>query len=475
MKFSVFLLALGVFALPLTAHAQEGSVSVYGTLQPFLDNFRTSDATLPGLSPANGGASQVPPEAYTGEDLPNRFRITSGTSNIGFKGEIKLGPHISAFFQVENYVNPDGDPQVLLSPWASRNSGVGLKGDYGTLFFGNWDTPFKVPTLYVGPLRGLNPFDNAISGNPGFNVPVTTTQNGRASGRGDAAFNRRQGNSVQYWTPTFYGIQARAVVSVNEGRTRATDIDPSISPVLWGGSLSYTLGKFSATYAYEQHLDYFGTNWTGGSPGASLTNKTSNDDAHELVAWYTFPTGTRLAAVVDRLTYRNKDTIPGNVKSYQRDAFYVALQQHLADHTLWGGFGLAGAGRCVLVGNAPCTTNGLNAIQWSVGYTYSPVKTVDLYASYYEVHNGRSGAYGLFPPVVPLAPGTTSHAFGIGIMFLFDATMKFGGASEPPPAPPATTTPAAPAAPAAAEAPPPPPSETPEKAPEPAPEKPGPT
>src|SRR4029079_14273530 len=142
----------------VAAHAQEGSVSVYGTLQPLVDNFRTSDATLPGLSPANGGATQVPPKAYTGEDLPNRFRITSGTSNIGFKGDIKITKHLSAFFQVEKYVNPDGDPQVLLSPWASRNSGVGLKGDYGTLFFGNWDTPFKHPTLFVGPVRGLNPF-----------------------------------------------------------------------------------------------------------------------------------------------------------------------------------------------------------------------------------------------------------------------------------------------------------------------------
>lgn len=474
MKFGVLLLGLGVLALPLSAHAQEGSVSVYGTLQPFLDNFRTSDATLPGLSPATGGATQVPAEAYTGEDLPNRWRITSGTSNIGFRGDIKLSKHISAFFQVENYVNPDGDPQVLLSPWASRNSGVGLKGDYGTLFFGNWDTPFKVPTLFVGSMRGLNPFDNAISGNPGFNVPVTTTQNGRASARSDAAFNRRQGNSIQYWTPTFYGISARAMVSVNEGRTRATDIEPSISPIIWGGSLSYSIGTFSATYAFEQHLDYFGTNWVGGSPGASLTNKSSTDDAHELVAWYTFPTGTRLAAVVDRLTYRTKETVPGLLRGYQRDSVYGAVQQHIGDHALWGAVGVATAGRCTVAGNGPCTTNGLNALQWSVGYTYSPVKTVDLYASYYEMRNARSGAYGLFPPVVPLSPGTTTHGFGLGILFIFDVTTHFGGAAEPPPAPPpATTTTVTPAnAPAPAGQ---PPSESPEKTAAPPPDEPAPT
>jgi hypothetical protein len=254
---------------------------------------------------------------------------------------------------------------------------------------------------------------------------------------------------------------------MNEGRTRATSVEPSISPILWGGSLTYAIGTFSATYAYEQHLDYFGTNWVGGTPGASLTNKSSKDDAHEIVAWYTAPTGTRLALAIDRLTYRTDETIAGNVKSYQRDGIYGAVQQHLAQHTIWGGLGVGMAGRCVVVGNGPCTTNGLNALQWSVGYTFSPVKTFDIYASYYEMRNARSGAYGLFPPVVPLAPGTTTHAFGLGFMFIFDVTTKFGGKPETPepapaaPPPPATTATPEPA-PAPAE---PPPAEGADKAP----------
>ena len=443
MRSSAIVLALGVLALPVPAWAQEGEVSLYGTLHPFLDNFRTSGATAPGLSPETGGASQVIADDYTGEDLANRFRISSGTSNIGFRGEIGIGKHIQAFFQVENAVNPDGDHPVLTAPWASRNSAVGLKGDYGTLFFGNWDTPYKYPTLFVGPLRGLNPFDNTLTGNPGFNVPGTTTQNGRASSRSDAAFNRRQGNSIQYWTPTFAGLSARLAVSVNEGRTRATDIEPSISPTLFSGLLSFKLGTFAAHYAYEKHLDYFGTNWVGGTPGASLTNKSSNDDAHELLAWYTAPTGTRLAAIVERLTYRTEDTVPGAIKGYQRDAFYVALQQHLGDHTLWGAFGIAGSGRCLRVGNQPCTTNGLNGTQWSVGYTYSPVKYVDLFASYYEMINGRSGTHTILPLVVPVAPGVTSHGFGIGILFTFDVTWKFGAKKEEAETPPAAPAPAA--------------------------------
>ena len=228
MKRSQIALILGGFAgglaLSPPVFAQDATLNLYGTLHPFVENFRTVGATPEGLSPEMGGASQVTVDDYTGEDLPSRFRMTSGTSNVGLRGELSLGEHIRAFIQVENMVNTDGDSPVLISPWANRNSGVGLTGDYGTLFFGNWDTPYKYPTLFVGALRGLNPFDNTLTGNPGFNIPGTTTQNGRASSRSDAAFNRRQGNSIQYWTPTWHGVSARLGVSLNEGRTRSTVI-----------------------------------------------------------------------------------------------------------------------------------------------------------------------------------------------------------------------------------------------------------
>jgi predicted porin len=438
MKCIALLVAAGGLAVSLPALAQEGEVSLYGNLHPFLDNFRTHDATPEGLSPDTGGATQVIADDYRGENLPNRFRITSGTSHIGFRAELKLNQQISAFMQVESAVNPDGDHPVLTSPWASRNSGVGLKGDYGTLFFGNWDTPYKHPTLYIGPLRGLNPFDNTLTGNPGFNVPGTTTQNGRASSRSDAAFNRRQGNSIQYWTPKLFGFSARFAASMNESRTRENEIEPSVSPLIFSGLLSYEIESLAIHYAYERHIDYFGLSWLGGSPGASFTNPTSTDDAHEVLAWYTFPTRTRLAAIVERLTYRTDDTVAGNVDGYQRDAVYGALQQHIGNHAIWGAFGVADQGRCTRVGQLPCTTNGLNGLQWSVGYTFSPAKWVDLYASYYEMRNGRSGSYALFPPVVPISPGSTTTAFGLGIMFLFDVSWRFGAKPEPLPPPRAT-------------------------------------
>ena len=69
----------GVLGFPLLAAADSSSVQIYGTLLPFLDNARTNSATAPRLSPANGGASQVPAAAYTGITSPGRNRITAGS------------------------------------------------------------------------------------------------------------------------------------------------------------------------------------------------------------------------------------------------------------------------------------------------------------------------------------------------------------------------------------------------------------
>ncbi|NTV76065.1 MAG: porin, partial [Holophaga sp.] len=141
----------GACAFPALVFAQAGPVQIYGTLLPFLDNVQTSGATAPGLSPATGGASLVPASAYTGINLPTRNRITSGTSNLGFRGSLPVSGDLKVIFQIESAVSPDGDAPNTL---AGRNSRLGLEGSWGTVFYGNWDTPYKAPLLAVGPLRG---------------------------------------------------------------------------------------------------------------------------------------------------------------------------------------------------------------------------------------------------------------------------------------------------------------------------------
>jgi len=398
------------------ACAQAADVQIYATLLPFLESVRTTGATPAGLTPALGGATQVPGSAYTGLDLPSRLRITSGTSNLGFRGAWKLGDDLQVFWQIENAISPDGDAPNTL---AGRNSAVGLKGSWGTAFYGNWDTPYKFPLLAVGPLRGLSPFDNALTANPGFNVPGTTTQSGRVNGKADAAFNRRQGNSIQYWSPVWNGFSARVGVSVDEGKTVATATAPSVSPTILSGLVTYAQGPVKVSFGFERHTDYFGLSQLGGNAGATLTNNASSDTGQELVASYAFSTGTKVSAVVEQLTYETDDTAAGALRQYKRTNWYTLVQQQLGRHQVWAAFGRGSAGSAQRNGGAAASTDGLEGTQWSAGYSYAIAKNVDLFTSYYGMTNGRSGTLAEFPPVGTVAPGANTTGMGLGLLITF--------------------------------------------------------
>ncbi|MFO0581686.1 MAG: porin [Anaeromyxobacter sp.] len=423
------LLAL-VLALPGAAAAQSSDLTFYGSLMEFGDAVATTGATAT-TNPV--GAAQVP--TFSGATLPRRARLTSGTSNLGFKGQLELVPGLKAIFQVESAVSPDGDAP---NAWASRNSQVGLSGEWGTAFYGLWDTPYKAPILMVGPLRGLNPFDNAITANPGFNVPGTTTQTGRANAKADASFNRRQGNSLQYWSPKFHGLSARVAYGFDESRTAKGATAAGIGPRLYSALLSYDLDTLGVRYGYERHVDYFGLAQLGGN-GPTFANGGSTDQAHELVAFYGFPTGTKLSAIVERLSYENRDTAAGAVKSYTRDSFYVLAQQRFGAHQVWGSYGKGLEGDCKKVGGAACSTDGLSGTQMALGYSYSITKSFDVFAAWYRMVNGTSASYSNFPPVGTVAPGADVSGFGVGLLYTFSGSFV-------KPEPPA----AAPAAPAAA-------------------------
>jgi predicted porin len=413
---------LASLLLPLAPRALEGEVTLYGTLMPFADNARVSGATE--AAPSDG-ATQVSGSAYTGDDVGQRFRLGSGSSHLGFKGGLDLlGEDLQVFFQVENTVSVDAADSP--SSWASRNTGVGLKGKFGRVLLGNWDTPYKYPTPFVGAIRGLNSFDNALVGTPGFGVPATTTQSGRGNVKADAAFNRRQGNSVQYWSPELHGFSARVAVSVNESKTAPTPTSPSVSPTLYSGMVGYVKGPLTVRYAYERHQDYFGLSQLGGSAGATTANDASTDEGHLLVAQVALRTGTRLSGMAERLSYENADDTPGEVNAYERWAFYALAQQRLGAHQLWASYGLALRGACEVAGGGACSTRGLGASQLGVGYSYAVGTSFDLYAAYYQLANDRSATYGVVGGPGAVAPGGTTRGLGIGFLYTFSATATAG-------------------------------------------------
>jgi predicted porin len=111
----------GAFITPALVFAQTATVQVYGR------------ATV-----EYGYADQG-----TGRPNTDMFQ-TPGGSAVGFKGQEQLGGGMSAWFQCESSADVRGLNQ---DGFCSRNSAIGLKGGWGNLHFGRWDTPFKRATL----------------------------------------------------------------------------------------------------------------------------------------------------------------------------------------------------------------------------------------------------------------------------------------------------------------------------------------
>lgn len=123
------LAAATAFAMPCTSVAD--GVTIYGTLNLSWDYTKAEGATVPG--------TQAPGVAATGANIDSTQQISCSACNIGFRGEEDLGGGLKAWFQLESAIDPDEGSGT----WTRRNSAVGLKGGWGTVLVGNWDTPHK--------------------------------------------------------------------------------------------------------------------------------------------------------------------------------------------------------------------------------------------------------------------------------------------------------------------------------------------
>jgi predicted porin len=406
-----------------SAVAQESEVIIYGLIVPELTYIRATDATA--TVPANR-PTQVPAAAYVGRNASGRTQMTPGVTHFGFRGTEKLGEGLTLSWQMESAFPIEGadtPPPAL----GNRNSHVGLKGAFGLVFLGIWDTPYLWSTLGVASVRGPYPGDlSTVLNSPGFNVPAPTTQSGRTNTAADAGFYRRQGNSIQYWTPDWAGLSARVTYSVNETKGVAPN-GVLMSPEVFGLGVEYARGPVLLRYAYARQDDYFGLAQLGapasGNPSNASSRATSSrDEGHKVLAIVRLGQ-TRLLAAADQLRYTTQDPTPGNLDSYKRFAFWGMVEQMLgANHRVWIGGGAARRGRCTVSGGGRCTTDGLGATSWTVGYRYDFSKRTDIYVSAYGVNNEESASYG--PNNRPTAggvasPGATYTALGIGLQHTF--------------------------------------------------------
>jgi len=306
---------------------------------------------------AKGGATPV----------ARRNRVSDRNSILGVRGTENLGGDLKAFFQFETLFIIDG---TGATSYASRNSGIGVRGDWGAVLLGRWDTPFKMAhAARVDPFQDLSLAD------------IT----GAAMNQGN--FSRREQNVVQYWSPNWAGFEVKASYSANEGRTATAN------PSVYGASLVYAKGPFYAAYAYEKHEDQSGATVTAGV----------DEEGNAVSAFYRFG-GFRLIGQYGE--YKKTGTV--KQKGWAA-GFDWALGKHVIlaiyqDSKDGGAAGAASQPKCDLVG---------------LGYRYDFTKRTSFIAEYAQVTNDNGATCNFGTSPLSIAAGQDPRGFGAGIRHTF--------------------------------------------------------
>lgn len=122
-------LFIGLCCAPLQAlELVDKQLEFYGVMHMSLD-YLDSDV------------SRAVAKANTDDKLSDgELSLSSNISRVGFKGQQEIEPGLIALFQLEQTVHLDGNNG---DTFTSRNSFVGLRGRWGELLVGRYDTPFK--------------------------------------------------------------------------------------------------------------------------------------------------------------------------------------------------------------------------------------------------------------------------------------------------------------------------------------------
>jgi predicted porin len=365
------------------------------------------------------------------KNYPSRFRLASNSSNFGLKGIEEISSNLKAVFQIEVGVNLSNGAFTNTNSGSViglRNSMLGLSGSFGTLSYGIWDTPFKVLTSAIDPYWGTGVgYMASLANSVGMGaVSSTMATEGTLPSSGTnygevLSFDRRQGNTVQYWTPTIYNVTARVMYGANADRTSADGISSSPgkkdgNPDLISASLTYDNGSLFGGASFEQHDDYF-NNLT--APVTGVTGTSTKDTGYKVAARYKFDIGLALGAYWDMLRYQQTTTAGDSF--YQRSSVTAFATQSVRDFTLKVGYARAADGNCSKADGAVCNTNGLGATHGVVGGSYNLSKRTDVYAVFSRIWNSNNNYNFLLSGVgtSPLAAGADPQAIGLGIRHTF--------------------------------------------------------
>jgi predicted porin len=352
-------------------------VTVYGTLNVNLQYTEAGDATV------------------AANDVSPRASVSIDSSNVGVRGGVDVSHGLKAVYQCETAANIDGEGVAGL---CNRNSRLGLSGGFGTLWYGNWDTPYKAGTYGT---KAEDPFGNTdvfgfqgLMGSPGYGVRSGAI-NGAAGNV--AGFDLRAGNSVGYWSPKVANLVSFKIQwGVDEFRTAEGTVDP----MLLSGVLNLDMGGLSVVAQAEYHEDWYGLrviNAANAGTPAGSDLAASKDLALRFSVGYELPVGPGALTVngmVERLSY-GQDNAAAGFEDYERLSWLVGAKFRAGPHEFRARYTQAldpdiTAATGALAAGAE---DDLAAQQFTAGYAYHLGKSTQMFLYYSQILNEDRARY----------------------------------------------------------------------------------
>lgn len=192
---------MSMVSLSGVAFAQSSNVTIYGV----------ADGTFDVISVSGGSAALK-------ANTPSFTRVSTNGSRIGFKGTENLGNGLTALFQFESNANFDSAGGL----GTSRDSFVGVSGDFGKVILGNLTGPTRAFAAKLDVNAGNDGIgtNNAIVGKLGGALAAGGAGAGAArSATTSSLFDSRFTNAIAYISPSFSGFEVTAMYVANEGKT----------------------------------------------------------------------------------------------------------------------------------------------------------------------------------------------------------------------------------------------------------------
>jgi len=400
-------------AMPAVALAQS-AVQVYGTVHLSLNQAKYTKDT-----------------AGTVDDV-TKFGVTSHASNWGLRSTETVGGGMTAWFQAEFNLKMARDNGTFDGNATARNSGLGLRGDFGNVYFGTWETPWaQTFRLWdVGTIGGWGPVTSIIGRreqtgtNPSRNCGNNSGAGGQSTaitppicGNGSDSTNGPNGNlgyslwrrynyAVFYESPLFAGVQAKVAWQPNERKSNFTAPNNTTTfnenPSSWSASLTWTGlgGRARAFGATMQNKDW--------------SNIGSTDSGYTVGGGYDFGV-VNVGATYEDYTYK---LAAGDMKAKE---WAVGLAVPLGPGKIGASYAkakkLTGAG---VDASEALGTNETDAKMWNIGYEWALSKRTALGFGIAKIDNGANQTFA-WTATIPDQTGWRSGAVlqGVDITNIF--------------------------------------------------------